>query len=726
MKKLFLFIILAAGFLEIHAQPKNISFFNIFDGTFSTSSIANIEWMSDGEFYSTLDHTENGSEISKNSILNQKREVLVTDQMLTKAYPESGPIQRCSFSRDENKLLLQTDFESIWRRSSKANYYIYDLETGDIKKLTTSEDKQQYAELSPQGGRAAFVQHNNIYWVDLENGNEIAVTRDGKENHVINGAADWVYEEEFGFAKAWHWSPDGNKIAFYRFDESEVNDFYMTQWGNQYPEQVTFKYPKAGEQNSDVQIGIYDLASGETVWVDLSGTAYEYIPRINWTQEPGKLALRVMNRHQNRQTLLIANADNGKVTSIFTDKSDTWIDVHDDLHFLQNEREFIYTSDRDGFNHVYLYDLNGNEIRQITNGEWEVTELVGVDEAQEMIYYVSTEESPIERHLYKVGLDGGDKIKLSSKNGWNSMNMSPDFRFFIHIHSDANTPPTYTLRNSAGEEVRVLEENQKARQKLDNYSLPNAEFLELNLEEAGTLHSMMIRPPGFDPGKKYPMLVYVYGGPGSQTVVNSYRMGHTQLWHYFLASQGYIVVSIDGRGTGGRGSNFKKTVYKRLGKLETADQIEAASKLAELDYVDQDRVGIWGWSYGGFMSTLALAEGSDVFSAAVAVAPVTDWRYYDTIYTERYMQTPAENSEGYSNYAPVNLAGKIKGDYLIIHGTGDDNVHFQHATDMVDALVKQNIQFETMFYPNRNHGISGGSTRLHLYRLMTDFILEKL
>jgi len=726
MKKIFLIIILAAGFFEIHAQPKDISFFNIFDGTFTTTSIANIEWMSDGEFYSSLNHTKNGTEISKNSILNGNRDVLVTEKMLHEAYPESGTIGRYQFSRDENKILLQTDFESIWRRSSKANYYIYNRETGDFKKLITSEDKQQYAELSPQGDRAAFVQHNNIYWVDLESDEVTAVTRDGKKNHIINGAADWVYEEEFGFAKAWQWSPDGNKIAFYRFDESEVNDFYMTRWGDQYPKQITFKYPKAGEKNSDVQIGIYDLVSGETVWVDLSDTGYEYIPRINWTMEPGRLAVRVMNRHQNRQNLLIANADNGQVTSIFIDENNSWIDVHDDLHFLQNKHDFIYASDSDGYNHVYLYDMNGNEIRQITNGEWEVTELVGVDEAQEVIYYVSTEESPIERHLYKIGLDGGGKIKLSSKSGWNSMNMSPDFRFFIHTHSDVNTPQTYTLRNAAGEEVRILEENEGARKKLRDYSLPNAEFLELKLEEAGDLHSMMIRPPDFDPAKKYPMLVYVYGGPGSQMVVDSYRTGHARLWHYFLATHGYIVVSIDGRGTGGRGRDFKKTVYKRLGELETADQIEAVSELAELDYVDPDRVGIWGWSYGGYMSTLALAEGNDIFSAAIAVAPVTDWRYYDTIYTERYMQTPAENSEGYSNYAPVNLAGKIKGDYLLIHGTGDDNVHFQHTTDMVDALVRQNIQFQTMFYPNRNHGISGGSTRLHLYRLMTDFILEKL
>lgn len=726
MKKILLFIVLVTGFTEIHAQPKDISFFNIFDGTFSTSSVANIEWMSDGEFYSSLNHTNKGTEIRKNSILKENFEVLVTDKLLHEAYPESGSIEKYQFSRDEDKLLLQTNFEKIWRRSSKANYYIYDLFTEDFKKLTKSEEKQQYAELSPQGERVAFVQNNNIYWVDLESGKETAITSDGKENYIINGAADWVYEEEFGFAKAWFWSPDGNKIAFYRFDESDVNDFYMTSWSNLYPEQVTYKYPKAGEKNSDVQIGIYDLESDKTVWVELSESDYEYIPRVNWTQDPEKLALRVMNRHQNKQDLLIADADNGRVKTIFTEENDTWIDVHDDLHFLQNQREFIYVSEQDGYNHIYLYDINGNEIRQITNGEWEVTELVGIDEQENLIYYVSAEESPIERHIYTIGMDGRGKTKLSSKAGWNSINMSPDFRFFIHIHSDVNNPPTYALRKFNGEEVRVLEENEGVRKKLRDYSLPNTEFMELELEEAGSLNALMIKPPDFDSAEKYPMLVYVYGGPGSQTVVNSYRMGHTQLWHYFLASQGYIVVSIDGRGTGGRGRDFEKQVYKRLGELEIADQIEASSDLAELEYVDSERIGIWGWSYGGYMSTLALAEGNDIFSAAIAVAPVTNWRYYDTIYTERYMQTPEENEAAYDKYAPVNLAGKMKGDYLIIHGTGDDNVHFQHTMKMIDALVQQNIQFQTMIYPDRNHGISGGNTRLHLYRLMTDFILKKL
>jgi len=726
MKKTVLALLLLTGFVNLSAQPREISFYNIFDGTFTTSSIANVNWMNDGEFYTSLGNTVKGTELRKHSILTGEMEVLVRSSDLNRQFPGSGPIERYQFSQDEQKVLVQTNFEQIWRRSSKATYYIFDRQTGSFQKLSENFLKQQYAELSPKGDRVAFVWENNIYWRDLESGREKAITRDGEHNKIINGAADWVYEEEFGFAKAWYWSPDGQKIAFYRFDETDVNEFYITRWGNLYPEKVEFKYPKAGEKNSEVQIGIYHISNGKTVWVDIN-SAYEYIPRINWTQDPEKLAIRIMNRHQNDQKLLLADAKSGSTELVLREERDTWIDVHDDLYFLENGREFLYTSDKDGYNHIYKYDKEGNELIQITAGEWEVTDIAGIDEDNGTLYYSSTEVSPIERHLYKVGLDGRNKIKLSEKPGWNSMNLSPDNRFYIHTHSSSYTPPTYSLRRADGSEIRILEENQGARQRLENYLIPEPEFMKLDLDSAGTLNAMMIKPADFDPEKKYPMLVYVYGGPGSQTVTDSYRMDHRQLWHYFLATHNYVIVSIDGRGTGGRGSEFKKQVYKQLGELETADQIEAATYISEnFSFVDENRIGIWGWSYGGYMSSLALAKGSDVFKAAIAVAPVTDWRYYDTIYTERYMQTPAENEKGYNNNAPVNLAGNINGKYLLIHGTADDNVHYQHAADMTNALIRNNIQFDSMIYPNRNHGISGGSTRLHLYRLMTDFIFENL
>jgi dipeptidyl-peptidase-4 len=731
VKKFLVFIFILGWTLQpahIQAQDKQaITFDHIFDNTFSQEGIQNVNWMKDGQFYTAIVQTQSDIELRKYDILTGDYEVLISTTGLD-APDRSNPlyIQDYQFSADESKLLIKTDVEQIWRRSTRENYYVHNLETGETRKLTDSEEKQQYAQFSPTGDKAAYVQDNNLFLVDLETGEETQITSDGEFNKVINGAADWVYEEEFGFAKAWYWSPDGSKIAYYRFDEERVKEFFMTEWGSLYPGLTRFKYPKAGEQNSIVTIGVYELESGETTWMDIGEETDQYIPRINWTTDPNILAIRRMNRLQNKQDLMLANVNTGDTDVIKTETSDAWIDINDDLTFLDNGEQFIYVSEESGYNHIYLYDMGGNLIRQITRGNWEVTNYIGYNESDERIYYISTEESPLERHFYSISITGDDKRKMSDGSGWNSINMSKDYKYYIKTYSSSETPSVYTLHESDGKQVRILEDNQSLENRMEDYRMPTKEYFTVSLPQAD-LNAYMLKPHDFDASKKYPALFYVYGGPGSQTVNRQFSDGQRPMWHRYLTEQGYIIVSVDNRGTGARGRDFEKQLYKKLGQFEVIDQIDAAEYLVNnYEYIDPERIGIWGWSYGGYMSSLVLAQGKDLFSTAIAVAPVTSWRYYDTIYTERFMQTPQMNPEGYDKGSPITYADQIEGNYLLVHGTGDDNVHFQNAVEMVSKLVEEDVAFETMYYPNRNHGIYGGNARKHLYEMMTRFILENL
>ncbi|MDR8389740.1 S9 family peptidase [Aliifodinibius sp. S!AR15-10] len=708
-------------------QTKQLEFDHIFNGIFEPESVRNINWMHDGQYYTTLVRTERDLELRKYDITSGDHEVIVTSSEL-KIEDRKQPIiiQDYQFSADETKLLVKTDIEQIWRRSTKENYFVYDLETEEVQKLTDSDKKQQYAQLSPAGDKAAFVIDNNLYWVNLNSGQETQVTTDGKVGKIINGTTDWVYEEEFGFAKAWYWSPDGSKIAFYRFDESHVKEFSMMDWGQLYPGFTQFKYPKAGERNSIVKIGVYDLESGKTTWMDIGSENDQYIPRTNWTQDSQTLAIRRMNRLQNKQDLMLADTETGKTKIIKTETSDTWIDVNNDLTFLENGEQFIYASEESGYNHIYLYSLEGEQIRQITSGDWEVTNFLGYNEANQRLYYISTEDSPLERDFYSIGIDGEDKRKMSDGPGWTSVNMSRDYKYYIEISSGPATPAKYTLHKGNGEQVRVLQDNSSLDKQFDEYNMPEKEFFTIPLPQA-ELNAYMLKPHDFDPSKKYPVLVYVYGGPGSQTVEKQFGTGHRPMWHRYLTTKGYIVLSIDNRGTGARGRDFEKQIYKKLGQYEVTDQIDAVKYVIDnFDYVDPDRIGIWGWSYGGYISTLLMEEGNDLYKAGIAVAPVTHWRFYDTIYTERFMQTPQMNPEGYRKGSPIYDVKKITGKYLLVHGTGDDNVHFQNSVELVNQLIEEGVQFETMYYPNRNHSIYGGNTRRHLYRMMTNFILEEL
>lgn len=722
-------ILTVVGLTEVRAQNKSIEFDHLFDDTFRQESVRSPNWMKSGAFFTALaeNEEEGATELRKYDIRDDSYEVLVTEELLTNINSgEEIRIQNYSFSEDESQLLIQTDVEGVWRRSRLAVYYVYNLASKQLDKVNQDDVKIGNAEFSPDGSKVAYTKENNLYIFDIEEYSTRQITFDGEKNKIINGSTDWVYEEEFSFAKAWFWSPEGDAIAYYRFDESRVKEFSFPRYGSLYPELVTYKYPKAGEQNAVVTIGVYNLASEETKWMDIGDTDDQYIVRINWTNKNDKLAIRRMNRLQNKQDLMIADVQTGNTSIIKTEVSDTWIDENDDLTFLGDNEEFIYVSEESGYNHIYLYKFNGKRERQITNGKWNVTRVNGIDEKREVIYFTASKESPLERHLYKINFNGKGLKKLTEESGSHAVNMNGDYTYYLNYFSSDKTPTKVTLHDRKGDLIRVLEDNQALKNRLAEYDIPEKEFFTVDLHDTLSLNAWMIKPPNFDESKKYPVLMYVYGGPGSQTVRDRFETGQRPMWHNYLASRGYIIISVDNRGTGARSAQFKKIIYKNLGKYEVADQIAAAKHVATFDYVDADRIGIWGWSYGGYMSSLSLARGNDIFDLAIAVAPVTDWRYYDTIYTERFMQTPQLNPEGYKESAPTFHADKIKGDYLLVHGTADDNVHFQNAVEMAASLQNNGIAFESMFYPDKAHGIGGTATRKHLFEMLSTFIFENL
>ncbi len=629
-----------------------------------------------------------------------------------------------TLSPDEKKVLISTATEPIYRRSSKSEFYIFDLTSRQLSRLC-DRGKQRLADFSPDATKVAYFLDNDLYIKDLTSGEESRITHDGKINNIINGATDWVYEEEFEFSKAFFWSPDGRYIAYYRFDESRVKEFSYTVWGTLYPEEYRYKYPKAGEDNSVVSIHIYELATGKTLQADPGRDKDSYIPRIRWTADPGKLCIYWMNRLQNRLELHLADASTGKTTMLYEEDNPAYIEINDHLTFTDDVKYFFLTSEKSGSRHLYLYGMDGRMIRQITHGNWEVTDVSGYDQKKKVIYFQTTESGPLNRDISRINLDGTRMKRLSRQTGWNDADFSEQFQYYTLSVSDANTPPVSVLYNQKGKELRVLEDNAVLAQKASEYRFGKVEFLSIPGADGTLLNAYMIKPGDFDPSEKYPVFMNVYGGPGSQTVEN--RWGYFDfVWYQMLARKGYISVSVDNRGTGFRGEKFKKCTYGQLGKLETEDQIAAAKHLAALSYVDASRIGIWGWSYGGYMTALCMTKGADVFKTGIAVAPVMNWRYYDNIYTERFMGLPKDNAAGYDDNSPIHFAKELKGNFLLVHGTADDNVHLQNAIEFSNALIRENKQFTEFFYPNRNHGIYGGNTRLHLYRMMTDFLLEKL
>ena len=723
MKTPFIFLFSCLFLFTATSQTDSFSLNQIWDGSFRTQGLTALHSMKNGQQYSVLnfDRSTGSTSIDLYDYITFSKVKVIATSKTMEAIPY---FTNYTFSANESKLILETNTESIFRYSVLGSYYVYDIYLEKLDLI--SEYKIQEPTFSPDGTKVAYGLNNNLYLKDLISGDTKQITFDGEKNRIINGITDWVYEEEFAFVRAFEWNASSDRIAFIRFDETEVPEFSMDVYGvDLYQTQNVFKYPKAGEKNAIVSLHFYDLNTDKTSTVPLS-TSYNdfYIPRIKWTNDANVLSAQYMNRHQNKLDLWLINPETGDANLVLSETDDAYVDVTDNLTFLE-DNSFLWTSERDGYNHLYHYSKTGQLKKQITNGAWEVTTYYGYNESENAIYYQSVENGSINRDVYSVRLNSKRKMRLTSQVGTNDASFSADFTYFIKTFSSANIPTKYSLHDSkTGRLVRNIKDNSALKNTLSSYKYSNKEFSTLNVN-GNDLNMWMLKPSDFDATKTYPLLMFQYSGPGSQRVVNQWNSSR-DYWHQYLAQQGYIVVCVDGRGTGFKGSDFKKVTYLNLVKYETEDQIQAAKQIGSLPYIDASRIGIWGWSFGGHMSTNCLLKGNDVFKMAIAVAPVTSWRFYDTIYTERFMRSPQENPGGYDDNSPFNYPELLKGDYLLIHGSGDDNVHVQHTMRMVEALIQANKQFEWSIYPDKNHGIYGGNTTMHLYTKMTNFLHEKL
>lgn len=716
-----LFLLVLTSFSAV-AQQK-ITLEEIWGGAFRTQGMTALEAMKNTNQYTVLnfDRATKSSQIDLYDFATLDKVATLLD---SKNFKELSGIDSYTFSKDEKKILIANNSDQIFRHSFVADYFIYDIVSKSLVKL--ADYKVQEPTFSPDGSKIGYVYQNNLYVYDLAAKKHTQITTDGKKNAIINGVTDWVYEEEFSFVRAFDWNGASDKIAFIRFDETDVPEFSMDMYNQGlYPTQNVFKYPKAGEKNALVSLHIYDVKTGAAKKINLDKYNDFYIARIEWTNEANTLSAQVLNRHQDNLDLLFVDGNSGAAKVVLNEKDKAYVEVTDNLTFLK-DNSFIWTSEKDGFNHIYHYDKNGKLKKQITKGKWEVTSYYGFDEKSGTIFFQSTESGSINRDVYSIKLNGSSKTRLTTQTGTNGATFSPNFQYFINSYSSAKNAPKHTLHETkSGKLIKTIVSNEALETKLAKYDLPSKEFFELTTEKGHKLNAWMIKPKDFDATKKYPVFMYQYSGPGSQQVDNNWNSSD-DYWFMMLAQQGYIVACVDGRGTGFKGADFKKCTQKELGKFEVEDQIDAAKVFGSYAYVDKSRIGIFGWSYGGFMASNCIFQGADVFKTAIAVAPVTSWRYYDSIYTERYMQTPQENAGGYDNNSPITHVSKLKGNFLLIHGSADDNVHVQNTMKMVEALVQANKQFDWAIYPDKNHGIFGGKTRLQLYTKMTNFIKEKL
>ena len=693
---------------------------------FSKKGVNGFNGMKDGEHFTKLNRTKDTTTITIHAYRNYKGEgrILLSSKDLTYK-GQVLEVDGYEFSADESKLLITTNTTPIYRRSYTANYFIYDFKTKTLAPLDEIRNRSTLAQFSPEGKKVAYVYANNIYIKDLTSNEITQVTSDGKQNEIINGTTDWVYEEEFSITKGFEWSYDGKKIAFLRFDESKVKEFTLDYFkGKLYPDKLTYKYPKAGEDNSKVTAYIYDIQNKLSSPIQL--TNYEYIPRFSWSPIQNTLVIQTLNRHQNELNFYAVDAttSSNSFNIFFTEKSDTYIDIDDNnLFILPNGKEIIRTSEVSGFKHIYKLSFDGKQTA-ITTGNWDVIELYGLNNKATTVYYSSAEKGAIHKGIYKIGINGKNKTPLSNETGYNTAEFTSGMNYFVLDNSDANTPNRYELKAESGKILAVLEDNKGLKEKLTGYALTKKEFIEFT-GPTGKLLGWMMKPADFDSTKHYPVYINIYGGPGHNMVLNQWG-GNDYMYHQLLTQKGYIVVSVDPRGTQYRGAAHKKATYLNMGKLELEDFIATAEELGKLSYVDKNRIGIQGWSYGGFMTSLAMTKGAPTFKMGIAIAPVTNWKYYDNIYTERYMRTPKENVSGYEDNSPIKYVKNLTGKYLLIHGTADDNVHYQNALEITNALIQANKQFDQFTYPNRNHGIYGGNTRNHLYTLLLDYTLKNL
>lgn len=723
--KFFSFILILAFAFELKAQ-KNISVEDIFtQKIFTAKSSSGFKAMKNGIHYTDILSDSSGKSLVKYDLKSgTKISVIVKDnEVLLSGRPID--ISNYTFSPDESKIVFKTNSVDIYRRSSKADNYVYDIKSKQLTQLSV-DGKQMFATVSPKGNKVAFVRDNNLFIKDLDLNKEVKVTIDGKMNEIKNGWADWVYEEEFSKADFFEWNADGTKLAYVKFDESKVKEFsFDTYTNNLYPDKVTFKYPKAGENNSIVSVHIYELNTSLNFKVDIGSETDIYIPRIKWTNDANILSIQRLNRLQNKLELLYANGITGASKVILTEEAKTYVDIKEDVIFLPNNKGFIWTSENDNYNHLYYYNNSGKLVNQITKGNWDVISFYGYDEKTNLLFFQSTEQGTINRDLYSIKLDGKSKLRLSPFNGTTDAEFSAGLKFYVSTFSDANTPAVYELHSFDGKLIKILENNAELKKLMTDYKLSKKEFFTFKNADTIELNGWMMKPRNFDSTKKYPVYMFAYNGPGSNKCNNAWEKSEFW-WHSLLNQEGYIVVCVDGRGTLGRGRKFKHSTYMQLGNLEVQDQIQANVFVGNLPYVDKKRIGFMGWSYGGYMAALLISKGADYFKAAIAVAPVTNWKFYDNIYTERFLRKPADNKSGYEDNSPINFTKKIKGNFLLVHGSGDDNVHYQNSMELSRELVKNNIPFDFMTYPNKNHGISGGLTRTHLYNKMLKFLKENL
>ncbi len=697
---------------------------------FSPKYVAGFQYMANGKSYCKLEiDSLKHQECNRYDIKTGKKTetIFSTKNILFNDKPIA--IQSFSFNNAEDLVLISNGFEQVYRHSGKSNTYLYQLKSNTL--VPISDKKIMYATLSPDGSKVAYVSDNNLYYYDIKTRKDIAITNDGKKNFIINGAVDWVYEEEFAMSIGFEWSFDSKFIAYYKFDESKVPEFSMELYNGLYPEVETWKYPKAGEPNSKVDVYIYEAAKNKNVMCETGSQNDQYLPRIHWVANKNVLSIQRLNRLQNKLEVLLANPLDGSTYVFFKEENKYYIEVQQ-LHIEQYDKDtkeaykMYYLSEKKGYNQLWFYASDKGKILEdklVINSSFDIDNFLGVN--NNIAYYTSGKNTPEQRQLYAFDINKQSEKQLTQKTGWHSIAMAENFKYYVDNYSTITQAPHIELFTIEGKSVRILEDNKALNEKLSKLNFGETIFGNFYSENNIKLDYWQLLPPNFDSSRKYPVLFYVYGGPGYQTVKNAWQ-GANYLWYRYMANKGYIVISIDNRGSGGRGEEFKKCTYLQLGKYETEDYISAAKYFGNKNYADKNRIGIFGWSYGGFMASNCITKGANYFSTAIAVAPVTNWRYYDNIYTERYMRTPQENADGYDKNSPINHVDSIKGNYLIIHGTADDNVHFQNAAEMVKAMNDKNIPYDAEYYPNKNHAILGGKTRLHLFTKISKFIEKNL
>ena len=723
MKKFFLILILLT--FNIYSQKENLTLEDIFSTEkYVAENVENIRWLPDGSAFTYTDNNKTSKllDIYKHDVESGNATLLLSGINLKY---NNKPIKMSDYRWTTNGkyLLIEGPEKEIWRHSRQAPFYLYEIETKNIISLGSNDPNLRNVKLSPDGRSVGFVRKHNIYIADVETGKEKQLTFDGSTN-ILNGEFDWVYEEEFSIAAGWRWSPDGKKIAFWRFDQTRVKEFYMIDEMHVYNKVTPLKYPKTGEKNSIVKIGVIDIETSNLTWMETGSNDDIYLPRIYWTNSSDQLAILRLNRMQNNLELLMTDSNSGRGSVVLTDTDTCWVEVDErKAIFLTNEDKIVWVSERNGYRHVYLYDYKGNLINQITNGSWEITEVLGISESDGWIYFSGKKDTPLEQHIYRAKLSGGKLERISEQAGWHTANFSPGFKYFINEFSSAHHPSKTLLKKTDGTLIRTLEENNLVA--FNDINMVYPDFSTFTTSDGFELNYYMIKPHNFNPNLKYPVIFYGYGGPGSQRVINKWYETR-QLWHQLMTEKGYIIFCVDNRGTGGQGKSLKNLMYEDLSKWSVNDHIEAALYLNSLPFIDSERIGFWGWSGGGYLCLMLLTRANEFFSTGVSIAPVSDFHLYDAIWTERYLNLLENNPDGYKSSSVFSYAENLKGNLLIVHGTGDDNVHYQNTMQIVREFQLKGKQFDLMLYPNKNHSIKGGHTRLHLFTKLTEYFLKNL